>query len=335
MIIFISLLFLGRQVAAQQQDSCPNYENYSPCVCSYITNLGYSITCEGVSLLDISDAFNRTTGADLYFVDLYLSAFDASPENGEIMIPSDLLGYRHSAAKIYLNGPRRLLRNYFLKMDPNAFRSSKDMAQTFGISDFDIGRLDFNYLSGFGKLSCLTFGALSNVGLADWTSLPPLPSLNNLDFSESPDLNDWAIFPRLTRGLEIMSLSYNEIRDSPMENILNWVISNSANTLQSLDIYGNNLTNIPRQMSSFSNLIEINVAFQKTKNLSISTGSFSLSSQVSRIDAQYCGIENIEPGAFQGNFIVVIITLYVFILHTLSKFQEITVAELLSCPLMR
>ena len=46
----------------------------------------------------------------------------------------------------------------------------------------------------------------------------------------------------------------NDIQDAAMDRWLNWAVQYSGDTLNQLDIYENDLTLIPRQLSSLTNL---------------------------------------------------------------------------------
>lgn len=64
-------------------------------------------------------------------------------------------------------------------------------------------------------------------------------------------MNKWVQFPHLTKGLSSVTLSYSGIDSAAMDRILRWIASFSANSLRKLEISHNNLTKIPRLLSSF------------------------------------------------------------------------------------
>ena len=88
-----------------------------------------------------------------------------------------------------------------------------------------------------------------------------------------------------------------------MDRILNWALKSSAKTLELLDVSGNNLTKIPRQISSFKEIYNIMLDNQKTAISILPTnGSFLFPKNHSILFISAAGnrIASIQPGAFQG-----------------------------------
>ena len=193
------------------QFGCPYGEDYRPCTCYYYDGI-YDINCDRVLISDIAVIFRRRTSIDLGTITILRL------ESDDEIIPADLID-DHRALKIDLKAyPTPLLR-----IDPQAFRSSKNYAQSFQSSYYDIGELDFNFLDGFDQLYSISFDLASNVHLANWTSLPPLRNLTGLGIGSSrPDLNEWTTFPNLIRGLKYMILEKNQLNDEVLIRIMNW-----------------------------------------------------------------------------------------------------------------
>ena len=279
---------------AVELQNCPNKQNYSPCTCGE-TYDGYSITCNRVPLANISSLFKQNTAAGWGNLFLKLSPTDVNKT-----IPADLLG-NHTVATIQLSCPTS---NYFLTIDPNAFRSSRNSAELYSFINCDMNRLDFQFLSGFEKLTSLYFTEIKNAHLLNWTTLPTLNNLKSLTFgfSAAGDLNRWMTFPKLSRGLVQLNLIENNINDVEIDRILNWTLKTSAHTLEYLNLNRNNLTQIPRQISSFTKIKRISFVNQNTGISLISNGSFSFSVNhfLYIVDLNSNKIASIKPGAFQG-----------------------------------
>ena len=295
-------------------------EFYQPCACFLEvggTNIPRynSIRCENVSLATVSEIFHHITAnssSNLFNVHINLSWADANET-----IPKNLLGHhqaRNLISLLGLYGPNNS--RSLLSIDPEAFYSSRNFTKMLSIKNFDLNRLNFNFLTGFHRLEILNFNETSNINLANWTFLPPLINLQELRIFNSTGLNEWTSFPNLTKGLNGLILLDNNIRDKPMERILNWTERFSLSTLRGLNIGGNLVTKIPRQISSFSKLETVFFNGQKKGISLIPKGSLNLSAPVFKFSAQGDGITKIESGAFQG----IIFFLYKLIFFKTSIF---------------
>ena len=293
----------GVFASAQSDNSWPNNKDYSPCRCT-TNSLGGILLCDKVSLANVSNIFKRTSPVNWYQFHLNLS-----PSDFNKTIPSNLLG-NHTAKFFGLKcpAPVQQKQNYLIKIHPNAFQSPKsadlkDHYSSFEIDRCDISQWNLNFFSGFDRFAALYIGNASNFHLANWTSMPPLPYLSHLYIANGAiELNQWANFPNLTVGLLGLHIFDCEINDAAMNRILNWAVKTSANIL-ALDLFGNNLTKIPHQISSFKKIEYINLGNQKTTIPTLSAnGSFAFpkNHSISYIVAPGNKITSIQPGAFQG-----------------------------------
>ena len=290
----MGILFIDPAGAAQVD--CPNGEDYSPCECTRSSPDSLpNIDCRRINLEQVAAVFNRTTAAELDRFSLFLS-------DSVQIIPADLLS-NHRTRYIRIECPGII--EYSLRVDPQAFRSSKDTTQQIDISYCLMNRLDFEFMSGFNRVTETHFSGMSYVNLANWTSFPELPNLDQFSIFSSKGLNDWTTFPKLVKGLSYLSLSYNAIQNDAMDRILNWTVQYSADTLQELYIDQNDLTTIPWQLPvhSFLKLETLGLANQKTGIPFIPNGTFY--HLVDRLSLYYlyslnAGIQTIQEGAFQG-----------------------------------
>ena len=150
---------------ANTQSDGPNGEDYFPCTC----NEWGSVFCHNVTFDEIARVFRRTTPAYIYYFSLKPSLADANE-----MIPPDLLNNHRVTEYLniycYSNG-------FSLRVDPQAFRSSKNTTESIHFHYCDTNGFNFQFLSGFDKLIEANFYRLSKVGLADWASFPTLANL--------------------------------------------------------------------------------------------------------------------------------------------------------------
>lgn len=272
---------------AQADTSCPNGEDYSPCFCYS----GETVTCQ-TSLLSVADVFQRTTPANLTDFIIYLNEI-------ALAVPMDFLNNHQVTRQIYFRGNNTLLR-----IDPDAFRSSKATVTSVKFEYCDTSRLDFDFLSGFENLSELNFKKVVNVGKANWASFPsPLPHLNSFTIEGSEGLNEWNTFPQLSQGLENIWLRSNDVGDLGLDGILNWTLKYSSNTLLNLDLSNNDITRFPWQLQDTSNIPNLKytqldsqkrgIPFLPTHCLNISTTPYT-------VNLIFNKIAKIQEGAFQG-----------------------------------
>ena len=186
-----------------------------------------------------------------------------------------------------------------LKINPDAFSFSRDFTQFFSIQSCDLSSLEFSFLKDFKNLQKLAIYSSANVHIADWNSLPPLPSLNWLfEIAASPTLNDWTQFPILVEGLVFAQFSENDICDETMSRMLQWLLdSPSIGTLQDLDLSGNALTYIPQEISLFKQLVFLNLKMNRF--IALHT-PFKIPKSISYAYLHSNNIEFIKPGSFKG-----------------------------------
>ena len=292
--------------------NCPNGEDYSPCSCGSwspfiipsslsFDNISSNVECTTgyrATLADVSNVFNRTAPSEIRGFMLYL--YTQSATDSRKIIPMDLLS-NHRALSIDITCSSST--DMSIIINPQAFRSSRNTTRNFMFFFCDISRLSFNFLTGFVQITSILFSTTKHVDQANWASFPTsLPSLETFSISSSTGLNEWTIFPKLSRGLSRLSLHSNEIQDAAMDRIINWTVAYSVDTLESLGIESNNLTNIPSklQISSFPKLQYLNLDSQENGIRIIPRGSFGFAAPNYTLSADNNKIEIIEDGAFQG-----------------------------------
>ena len=187
-----------------------------------------------------------------------------------------------------------------ISINSEAFSSSRVFASVLKISSCDILGLTFAFLRGFKKLHTISFHSITNVHLAHWITLSSLPSLATFRIKNSRGLDKWNAFPHPIYRLESIDIGMNEMGDEAIDRILQWIVdSPSVNTLKSLNLELNVLTQIPHQLPSFKKLERIYLR-NNLFNQTILSGSLNFSYPVKHVSLASCGISNIQPGAFQG-----------------------------------
>lgn len=264
--------------------------------------MGFVVECRNISIWDVRTAFHKANSYLFFPQAVHLSPLADDGEDPMINIYEDLLGIHSVTEYIDINCSKNRL-----TIHSHAFRLSGRSTRELKIISCDLNSTDLGFLSSFERLSWLTFKYCDHFDLALWSnSAPLLTNLNDLSIIESSDLNKWNMFPHLTRGLLLVTLSGNGIGNDAMDRILQWISSFSASTLYSLGISYNNLTRIPPLVSSFNELSSLDMMGQEEPGLgSLPSGALKLSPSLEfhRLNLLDCGITTIEPGAFQGVFL--------------------------------
>lgn len=270
--------------------------DYSPCKYS-----NGDVLCERVNIREIQRVLRRTSIPTLASIKIILKPYIVS----ETFNPEDVLGNKR-ALQVWLEYPSRSFMNLSLSLqvDPNAFRTTKTYTKTITFYKIDCSLLDLIFLSGFEKLTNLTFSNVNNIQLC-LPSLPLLPLLDRLVISNSAGMNELRNFPTLANGLKMVifigtSESTHKIyTDETVNRIMNWLLLSSNNTLEEMTVQGmKRVTQVPRKIESFKALrklwlIENNIS-------TIKTGSFSFTVPVTLLNMDRNRISKIEQAAFEG-----------------------------------
>ncbi len=274
---------------------CP--EDYSPCVCGDYPTFGLYVICELVSIENIVSVFNRTTDNDIFW--LQLRPLPSLGARG-VSLPADLLsGKRARAIDLYcpsvVSGDL-----YQLTIDPLALTSSRDLMEYFYVLGCDLSQqTEFSFLTGFNKLYNLYLYGSTNVqGIQN---LPALPNLDTLSINQCTGLNLITNFPgQEVPGLQQVYLTDNNLDDQTTEKILTSIVSTaSVDTLKTLSLAYNRLTQIPPQTLSFTQLNDLSLAGNDIPFIT----STSLALQAPRIDRlalTNVSLVDIEPGALRS-----------------------------------
>jgi len=223
----------------------------------------------------------------------------------ETFIPEDVFGTKRILDIWIEFSPVFVDRSLSLQVDTDAFRSTKSYTEKLTITYIDCTLLDLSFLSGFDKLTHLNLWNINNIQIC-LPRLPPLPKLNRLEFKYATGMNHLLnIYPTLTNGLKVFwfygwrpdnDKTYN---DETIDHIMDWLLLSSANTLEEMLIIDmNQMTRVPHKVASFKALKKL---LLYDNNIStIKSGELSFSVPVSLMSIYGNGIEEIEPGAFQG-----------------------------------
>lgn len=273
----------------------PSFD-YSPC-----KNSNGEVVCSEVPFNEVQRVFRQTNLPALSSINLIARRYI------DTFIPEDVLVNKRTIELIIEYPIDSILNSSKLQVHPNAFRSTKNFTKTFILDFIDCTLLDFDFLSGFMKLTTLTIANIINIEYC-LSTLPSLPSLITLNIQYSSVVNEIAHFPKLVNGLKKFSFYGNEnfqktiLNDETADRMMNWLLLSSAKTLEELTITENKrITKVPHQISSFPSLRKL---WLSNNSISIiKTGEFTFSSPVSVLNIWGNGIKEIEPGAFQGKYL--------------------------------
>ena len=281
---------------------CPNGDDYSPCHCSDL-----ALHCRNVSVDVIAPLIAHKESKNNTNHQLDLFGLTTQPINN-IFIPAHLFGNVLVMAAIRLQcGTISVRATQRMRIHTNAFRSSENITNVMSIVACDLSALDYLFLNGFHQLKTLAIDWAVNVHLANWTTLPPLSGLKILNITNSEGLNKWIHkYPELVSGLIEFKLISCNIGDVVLDRMLQWLQNSSSNALEVLYLKNNTLTKIPQQLPFFKKLSSINLDFNPLST-ALHNASFIFSQRpfFLTISLRSCGIDIIQPDAFQGlNFTV-------------------------------
>ena len=290
-----SILSDGKEnVVGQTRANC--VQDYSPCSCKVVYDNQSAVLCEDVSLETVREVFQRVNDPEIFELEL----FKLGGDTNTFSVPLDFLGNTTVTSYILidcigLSGNS----NPNLVIDPSAFRLSQNSLAKFTVRYCDFGlQKDLNFLSGFNKLEELRFYAANNFSVFQY--LPTLPSLQYLDVTSCRGLEQIA-FPDLSPAkLKALSFDSNKISDQTADEILTKLVaSNSADSLEFLNLNGNYLTKIPSQVGSV--FPQLKTAHIGANNISyIPSSSVTIAYPLESLYLGTNGLKTIESGAFQG-----------------------------------
>lgn len=255
-------------------------------------------------LSQIQKVFQQTATNTLKTVTITLKSWDDSIEEdifANKKISNLVLAYEKGERLVY--APWDNTDKTHMKVNVNAFRSSKSYMKSLGIQNFDGMNMDLSFLAGFNQLNNLTFKDVFNIHRC-LPTLPELPNLILLDCHSCSALGEFTSFPKLVNGLKYVAFwpinEYERDGDETINKILNWLIVSSSNSLQYITIERfRTLTKVPQQISSFKALKHLSL--QRNGIETIISGSLTFSVPVIYLNLQNNRIKLIEQDAFQGN----------------------------------
>ena len=277
------------------QTYCPGGLDYSPCVCSS-TVWGETVLCGGMPLTTIT----QLTKHQQKNIANEIEIFRLIIQYPEQLIPANFLADHRVMKQIYLECESSVQQ---IKIDQDAFKSSGNFTKAIKINSCDTSGLKFHFLNGFHQLQELLFIMVSYVYLADWFSFPPLLGLKIFVTDFGTGVKEWSQFPYLENGLSEIWLISCGIDDIAIDRILEWLQNSpTKDTLTTLSIQKNAITTIPRQISSFKNLKQLDMSFNPLSPI-LPFKSFEMAIPHFHVTLLATDINTIETGAFQGFFL--------------------------------
>lgn len=208
----------------------------------------------------IHRTFKSTTSFDIGYIAL-------TDSKEPFLIPKDFLG-KHSVMKFTLwhNFPG----DDYLEIHSEALRSSRDSLFSLMFYNYNLYKLNFNFVVGFHQLRNLII-----IGRTNLSSLPFLPKLTELTLLRNSDINNRLFnFPKLIdtppqRALKRIKLEQNELNNEGAVRILEWLLTGSTLAgydIELISLKDNNLTTLPS--SSFKEMLEVMHAHRSEFHLS-------------------------------------------------------------------
>ena len=276
-------------------EPCPG--NYTPCFCYDLW-----VYCREIPPVTVKSALSRIQTS--YFADMLNHELPITRDGNTLM--ADLIGNIITFRSIRINCQWHISR---LIIDANAFRSTKSVTNELLIKNCDLSQLNWGFISNFTNLKNLYISENDNV-LASFYTLPSasLTRLSYLSLVANTGLNSGFLnlslrYPEpLKQGLNHLDVTESDLSDFALNCFLiKWITPYSKNTLDYLDISGNNLTKIPNEIRNYHNLTNFYVTFNQ-QPLTIQKNALNLKKIT--LDGykmvRFSRVTSIQPGAFQG-----------------------------------
>ena len=297
--------------------NCPNFEDFSPCKCPLMKwetrKDEYSLNCDGISEKHINAIFKSTTPANFSFINIYLTPKMLATNSSIVVVPEDIFG-SHRALRYIILGSHQNCSCYSRdhnirlyphpKVDPEAFRSSRNFLEMFIIHYSDLSELSFMFLKGFKNLKVLRIEGSINIRLLDF---PLLPNLGEFTIKGCTGINELEIFPNLLKnnypyqiGVTDSGLS-NEAVDEILKCIFDLLSFADKSRLANIKFSGNALTRIPRALNTyFHDIYSIELSRQKYPGIKlISALDFPNAHLISILDLKASHIKHIKPNTLK------------------------------------
>lgn len=290
-------------IAIPSNASCLT-NSYDPCKCTDSPNgKGPNVNCANVPMTEVQRVFSNSK--DGYFNQVTLSA------KLKISIPFTrciCCCYPCPCDPIYKLVIRG--RGELLEISPTASNNVPSISN-LEIQSCDVSQINWSFLAGIRNLSSLTISSSTSF-INTFYTFPSatLSSLSTLSFSSMIGMSGFssgnvklpAILPK---GLTSFSLAYCNMDDNAINFILSkWVLPSSKNTLVTLNLSGNTITQIPPSVSSFAALTNF-IANNNGKLSVIKPAAFTFNAPVQTISMEGGNqIASVAAGAFKGNIYI-------------------------------
>jgi len=131
-----------------------------------------------------------------------------------------------------------------------------------------------------------------------------LPTINNIKLLQCFGWDTLMIAPSPIIGaknfIRLDVANSVDMTDDIMNVVIEWAVQSFNSTLKGLYIHSNNLTRIPSQIEFFGKITSLDMKNNFFPR--IPAGSFKFTSNdLSLIGISKCGVQDIEPNAFEGN----------------------------------
>jgi len=215
-----------------------------------------------------------------------------------------------------------------LRVDEKAFQNLDNSTTEFNYLEMrncDISSLDF--FSEMKRIGSVTFQNSSN--LHEYFSTIPFEFetdiLNITQCRNMAMIDDFSKLPAGLSGLlQFRAYGNEDLNDATVDLLLEWMLSSSTkNSLKNLYIYDNALTKIPTQLWLFRKLQFFRFERNVLSTGIVEKGNFKFTFVAFIVFAMGCGINKIEPGAFDGKSVSYILVISFWVDNNFHDFSII------------
>lgn len=275
---------------AQIGNSCN--QDYSPCTCTP-NGLDIYIDCIDTPIEEVIRVFKETQ-ANKHIVTF--SLLDFVPN--ELGIPDNILGDRQV---IILVLQCKTFTPLLIAND--SFKETKYYTSEMEITGCNLFDSNMGFLEGFNKLLSLKLDSISNMALIFPNFPIRLSAMTSLTMTNCHGWENLTNVPATMFQGKLKQLyitNSKDMVDEAMDIVMKWVLKSFEFTMENLFLYNNNLNQVPHEIQSLSRLGFLDLKNNFLPLILTDSFIFIKKNPVTFVDLSKCGVNEIQPHAFQG-----------------------------------
>lgn len=286
--MFIFQLF---QVSEAQIGNGCN-QDYSPCTCTP-DGLDLYIDCIETPIEEVVRVFKETQANKRI---VKFSLLDFVPN--EVGIPDNILGDRQVIILVM-----QCKEFTPLLIANDSFKETKWYTSEMEITGCNLFNSNMWFLEGFNNLLSLKLDSISNMALIFPNFPIRLSAMTTLTMTNCHGWENLTSVPATMfqgKMKQLYLINSKDMVDEAMDIVMEWVSKSFEITMETLFLYNNNLNRVPHQIQSLSRLSYVDLKENYLPLILTDSLIFIKKTPVTFLDLSKCGVNEIQPYAFQG-----------------------------------